>query len=397
MEKKIFLKPGREESVLRFHPWVFSGAVRNGEGEFTDGDWVNVYDSRQQFLAAGFVNDGSIVVKIYTYNPELPDFSFWNKKVKSAFDLRQVLGFLNNDKTNCYRLIHGEGDGFPGLIVDVYAGVAVFQAHSIGVFLHREMIAKAIVENSNGTINTVFNKSSKTLPKEFAQNNEDGFIIGTLAEQTVLENGHKFIIDWKTGQKTGFFLDQRENRALVANYVNGKSVLNTFSYTGGFSIYALKNGAKNVDSVDVSKPALDILDRNIEINGLNIQNHQSKNEDTLDFLKSCNPYDIVILDPPAYAKSIAKRHNAVQGYKRLNIMGLEKVKRGGFLFTFSCSQVIDKQLFYQTVMSAAIESKRNIKVLHHLSQGADHPVKLQLKPDEQCVYCIIYRNRPTIV
>ncbi|MBK6338882.1 MAG: class I SAM-dependent rRNA methyltransferase [Bacteroidetes bacterium] len=376
MEKKIFLKPGREESVLRFHPWVFSGAVRNGEGEFTDGDWVNVYDSRQQFLAAGFVNDGSIVVKIYTYNPELPDFSFWNKKVKSAFDLRQVLGFLNNDKTNCYRLIHGEGDGFPGLIVDVYAGVAVFQAHSIGVFLHREMIAKAIVENSNGTINTVFNKSSKTLPKEFAQNNEDGFIIGTLAEQTVLENGHKFIIDWKTGQKTGFFLDQRENRALVANYVNGKSVLNTFSYTGGFSIYALKNGAKNVDSVDVSKPALDILDRNIEINGLNIQNHQSKNEDTLDFLKSCNPYDIVILDPPAYAKSIAKRHNAVQGYKRLNIMGLEKVKRGGFLFTFSCSQVIDKQLFYQTVMSAAIESKRNIKVLHHLSQGADHPVNI---------------------
>ncbi len=166
MEKKIFLKPGREESVLRFHPWVFSGAVRNGEGEFTDGDWVNVYDSRQQFLAAGFVNDGSIVVKIYTYNPELPDFSFWNKKVKSAFDLRQVLGFLNNDKTNCYRLIHGEGDGFPGLIVDVYAGVAVFQAHSIGVFLHREMIAKAIVENSNGTINTVFNKSSKTLPKK---------------------------------------------------------------------------------------------------------------------------------------------------------------------------------------------------------------------------------------
>jgi 23S rRNA (cytosine1962-C5)-methyltransferase len=283
---------------------------------------------------------------------------------------------LNNDKTNCYRLIHGEGDGFPGLIVDVYAGVAVFQAHSIGVFLHREMIAKAIVENSNGTINTVFNKSSKTLPKEFAQNNEDGFIIGTLAEQTVLENGHKFIIDWKTGQKTGFFLDQRENRALVANYVNGKSVLNTFSYTGGFSIYALKNGAKNVDSVDVSKPALDILDRNIEINGLNIQNHQSKNEDTLDFLKSCNPYDIVILDPPAYAKSIAKRHNAVQGYKRLNIMGLEKVKRGGFLFTFSCSQVIDKQLFYQTVMSAAIESKRNIKVLHHLSQGADHPVNI---------------------
>ena len=369
MEKKIFLKPGREESVLRFHPWVFSGAVRNGEGEFTDGDWVNVYDSRQQFLAAGFVNDGSIVVKIYTYNPELPDFSFWNKKVKSAFDLRQVLGFLNNDKTNCYRLIHGEGDGFPGLIVDVYAGVAVFQAHSIGVFLHREMIAKAIVENSNGTINTVFNKSSKTLPKEFAQNNEDGFIIGTLAEQTVLENGHKFIIDWKTGQKTGFFLDQRENRALVANYVNGKSVLNTFSYTGGFSIYALKNGAKNVDSVDVSKPALDILDRNIE---LNIQNHQSKNEDSLDFLKSCNPYDIVILDPPAYAKSIAKRHNAVQGYKRLNIMGLEKVKRGGFLFTFSCSQVIDKQLFYQTVMSAAIESKRNIKVLHHLSQNANH-------------------------
>ena len=361
---------------MRFHPWVFSGAVRNGEGEFTDGDWVNVYDSRQQFLAAGFVNDGSIVVKIYTYNPELPDFSFWNKKVKSAFDLRQVLGFLNNDKTNCYRLIHGEGDGFPGLIVDVYAGVAVFQAHSIGVFLHREMIAKAIVENSNGTINTVFNKSSKTLPKEFAQNNEDGFIIGTLAEQTVLENGHKFIIDWKTGQKTGFFLDQRENRALVANYVNGKSVLNTFSYTGGFSIYALKNGAKNVDSVDVSKPALDILDRNIEINGLNIQNHQSKNEDTLDFLKSCNPYDIVILDPPAYAKSIAKRHNAVQGYKRLNIMGLEKVKRGGFLFTFSCSQVIDKQLFYQTVMSAAIESKRNIKVLHHLSQGADHPVNI---------------------
>lgn len=376
MEKKIFLKPGREESVLRFHPWIFSGAVRNGEGEFTDGDWVHVYDSNNKFLAGGFVNEGSIVVKIYTYEKEMPDYFFWDKKVKSAFKLRQLLGFLDNELTNCYRLIHGEGDGFPGLIVDIYNRVAVFQAHSIGVFLFRKEIANAIIKNSNGKIESVYNKSSKTLPKEFALNNEDGFIFGSLNEQIVTENGHNFFVDYITGQKTGFFLDQRENRALVAKYVKGKTLLNTFSYTGGFSIYGLENGASKVDSVDVSLPALEILSKNIEINNLESNLHQSINEDTMDFIKNCEPYDMVILDPPAFAKSISKRHNAVQAYKRLNILGLGKVKAGGFLCTFSCSQVIDKLLFYQTIMSAAIESKRKVKVLNHLNQGADHPVNI---------------------
>lgn len=375
MEKKIFLKSGREESVLRKHPWIFSGAVRNGEGEFTDGDWVEVYDNKQQYLASGFVHDGSIVVKIYDYQQQLPDANFWLQKVKSAFELRKVLGFLNNASTNCFRLIHGEGDGFPGLIVDVYGEVAVFQAHSIGIFLHKEAIAKAIVECSHGLIKSVFNKSSKTLPKNFAQHHEDGFIIEETNQQVVLENNHQFFIDWQTGQKTGFFLDQRENRALLGQYTKGKTVLNTFSYTGGFSIYALMNGALKVDSVDVSQPALDILEKNLVLNGLD-KRHTSYNENTLDFLKDVEQYDIVVLDPPAFAKSISKRHNAVQGYKRLNIMGLEKVKKGGLLFTFSCSQVVDKLLFYQTIMSAAIESKRNIRVLHHLSQGADHPVSI---------------------
>ncbi|MBX7224728.1 MAG: class I SAM-dependent rRNA methyltransferase [Chitinophagales bacterium] len=375
MEKKLFLKLGREDSVKRMHPWIFSGAIAGAEGELTDGDWVHVYDNSKKYLASGFLHDGSITIKIYSYHKSEPTLSFWSEKISNAYLFRQQLGWPNN-QTNCYRLIHGEGDGFPGLIVDVYGDVAVFQAHSIGVFLHRVEIAEAIIQVSKGAIKAVYNKSSTTLPTEFAQGHPDGFILGETTPEIVYEHGYRFMVDWKLGQKTGFFLDQRDNRQLLGAYAQGKSVLNTFAYSGGFSIYAAGNGATKVDSVDVSKSAIDLLNKNFNINSYNNDLYNSYVVETIPFLKDCDSYDIIILDPPAYAKSISKRHNAVQGYKRLNKAGIDKVKKGGLLFTFSCSQVVDRNLFYNTVMSAAIETGRQARVIHHLSQPADHPVNI---------------------
>ena len=376
MEKKLFLKSGRADSVERLHPWIFSGAISGAEGALTDGDWVDVYDASKKYLASGFLHDGSITVKIYTYSKQEPNQLFWEDKVANAFLFRQQLGFPNT-QTNAYRLIHGEGDGFPGLIVDVYGETAVFQAHSIGVFLHKEYIAEAIMKLGGGTIKAVYNKSATTLPSEFAQSHPDGFILGeTPPNGVVSENGYKFLIDWKLGQKTGFFLDQRDNRFLLGAYAKGKSVLNTFAYSGGFSIYAAGNQAIKIDSVDVSKSAIEILNKNFNINSYNNDLYNSYNNETIPFIKDSEAYDIIILDPPAYAKSISKRHNAVQGYKRLNKAGMDKVKKGGLLFTFSCSQVVDRNLFYNTVMSAAIETGRQVRVIHHLSQPADHPVNI---------------------
>lgn len=376
--KTIHLKKGKEIPVKRFHPWIFSGAIYKQEGKPTDGDIVQVLDYQQNFLAIGHYYSGSIAVKIFSFENAEIDEKFWEKKLKSAFDLRQLLPFEN---TNCYRLVHGEGDGFPGLIIDFYNGVAVYQAHTIGMHLAKEAIVQGLKsiygpQTPKGGLIGVYDKSAETLPKNYALNITNGYIFGDVVlPHLVKENGVNFLIDWQTGQKTGFFLDQRDNRKLLQNYVKGKTVLNAFCYSGGFSAYALLAGAKEVYSVDSSEKAIKLAENNIEANIKNAKNSKYFESDVMDFLKnSDSDFEVMILDPPAYAKSMDARHRALQAYKRLNIEGLKKLKSGGILFTFSCSQVVDRELFYNTIVAAALEANRQVRVLHHLSQGADHPV-----------------------
>ena len=376
---KVFIKPGKESAILRKHPWLFSGAIKRIEGQVEDGDIVSLHRSNGEFLAIGHYHHGSIAVRVFSYEPLAPDADFWAQKFNRAWKVRQIEGLDQDPKTNCFRLLHGEGDGLPGLIIDFYAGTAVFQAHSIGMHRCRNEIVEALKRCLGDKLQAVYDKSKASLPALYAQDLEDGLLYGEresgLAE--VLENGHKFEVNWITGQKTGFFLDQRENRALLGRYAEGKTVLNAFCYSGGFSIYALKEGAKRVDSVDVSAKAIDLLNKNVAINGLEGESHRAYTQDVLKFLQqSEEKYEVMVLDPPAYAKSLKKRHKAVQGYKRLNIEGFKKVAPGGLLFTFSCSQVVDEQLFYNTITSAAIEAGRQVRVLRRLSQPADHPVSM---------------------
>lgn len=378
---KVIIKSGKEDAVLRKHPWVFSGAIGQIIGKPEDGDIVTVHRKNGEFLAVGHYHDGSIAVRVFSYEEVVPDAAFWNEKIGKAWKLRQILGLTDNEKTNCFRITHGEGDGLPGLIMDYYNGVVVFQAHSIGMHRCKEEIVAALKHCISDKLQAIYDKSHSTLPPLYAQTMKDGYLYQAqeMLENRafVLENGHTFDVNWETGQKTGFFLDQRDNRALLAECVKGKSVLNAFCYSGGFSIYALKAGAASVDSVDVSSKAIDLLEKNIEINNLQAATHQSYIMDVLKFLQgSEKQYEVMVLDPPAYAKSINKRHQAVQGYKRLNIEGLKKVASGGILFTFSCSQVVDKTLFYNTITAAAIEAGRNVRVLQHISQPADHPVSI---------------------
>lgn len=378
---KVILQAGKEIAIKRLHPWIFSGAIAKKDNNLKDGDIVEVFDKKGAYLCTGHFYDGSISVKIFSYEQSTIDEDFWENKLKNTIKVRQSTPILERDTTNCYRLIHGEGDGFPGLIVDYYDGVVVFQAHSIGMWREKEKIVagfKKLIPN----LKAIYDKSYETLPENFAKtvkndylykNPEQGFSI----PHPVLENSHKFLIDWETGQKTGFFLDQRDNRDLLAQYAKGKKVLNAFCYSGGFSIYALKSQAELVHSVDVSKKAIELVNQNVSANFGSIDNNESFAEDVMSFLKRNDQfYDLIILDPPAYAKSIAKRHNAVQGYKRLNIEGLKRLAKGGILFTFSCSQVVDRQLFQDTIVSAALEVGRSVRILHHLTQGADHPVSL---------------------
>ncbi|EJF52354.1 putative SAM-dependent methyltransferase [Saprospira grandis DSM 2844] len=376
---KVFIKPGKESAILRKHPWLFSGAIKRIEGQVEDGDIVSLHRSNGEFLAIGHYHHGSIAVRVFSYEPLAPDADFWAEKFNRAWKVRQIEGLDQDPKTNCFRLLHGEGDGLPGLIIDFYAGTAVFQAHSIGMHRCRNEIVEALKRCLGDKLQAVYDKSKASLPALYAQELEDGLLYGEgeegLAE--VLENGHKFEVNWITGQKTGFFLDQRENRALLGRYAQGKTVLNAFCYSGGFSIYALKAGAKRVDSVDVSAKAIDLLNKNVAINDLEGETHRAYTQDVLKFLQqSEEKYEVMVLDPPAYAKSLKKRHRAVQGYKRLNIEGFKKVAPGGLLFTFSCSQVVDEQLFYNTITSAAIEAGRQVRVLRRLSQPADHPVSM---------------------
>ena len=374
---KIFLKKGKEHSAERFHPWIFSGAIQKMEGAVVDGCWVEVLSFKNRTLGYGHYQNGSIAVRILTFETEMPNESFWKDRLTKALDLRKKAD-LPSEKVNAFRLIHAEGDGLPGLIVDLYDGVAVVQAHSIGMHLDRQDIAEGIKGALGEKCKAVYYKSQSTLPSKLKDENLTGYLIGMGAvPHVVLENKNKFLIDWEEGQKTGFFLDQRENRRLLGEFCREKTVLNTFCYTGGFSVYALQANAKLVHSVDASEKAIDLTRKNLELNGFNSRLHECFAQDTFDFLKDkANQYDVIILDPPAFAKHRDARHQAVKGYQRLNSEAMKSIRSGGIIFTFSCSQVVDRQLFYDTIVSAAIQAGKQIKVLHHLSQPADHPVSI---------------------
>jgi len=368
---KVILKSGKEKSIQRRHPWIFSGAVYGVSREINDGEMVDVVDSKNNHLGTGYFSDkGSIVVRILTFGEEAFSENFWNEKLQSAWKLR--LKLLNLEVTNAFRVIHGEGDGIPGLIIDYYDKNWVIQAHSTGIFLQMAEIAKAIQTNFSDFCETIYCKSSGTLPNR----GTDYFLFGNKAEAVAKENNILFSVNWVEGQKTGFFLDQRENRKLLGEFSKDKKVLNTFCYTGGFSIYAMSAGAELVTSVDISQKAVDLAASNMELNFPNA-NHKAVADDVFNFMKENHQiYDVIVLDPPAFTKSIKSKHTATQAYKRLNIAGLKALAPNGILFTFSCSQVIDDVLFYNTVAAAAIETGRNIRVLHKLEQGPDHPTNI---------------------
>jgi 23S rRNA (cytosine1962-C5)-methyltransferase len=373
--RQLRIKKGKEASLLRFHPWVFSGALVHLDTIPENGEVVAVTSHTGQVLGTAHYSVGtSIALRVFVFGKAVvPDRAFWKERLGQAFAQRQQLG-LPNAETNAFRLIHGEGDGLPGLILDIYGTVAVIQAHSIGMHLHREDMAAVLMEIIPG-LTAVYDKSAESMHGASVAN---GLLIGTLPENhTVLENGFLFPVDVEKGQKTGFFLDQRDNRALLSRYTKGKKVLNAFSYTGGFSVYALQAGATEVDSVDVSRKAIDACEVTIAANNPTKGKHNAICEDVLTFLKNpMTDYDVWVIDPPAFAKNINKRHNAVQGYRRLNQLVLEAAPVGALIFTFSCSQVVDRQLFYDTIVAAAIDAKRTVQVLHHLSQPADHPVSI---------------------
>jgi 23S rRNA (cytosine1962-C5)-methyltransferase len=373
---KIILHKGKDHSLKRFHPWVFSGAIKKVEGDPIDGSIVDVFSFDSIFIGVGIYQEGTITVRILSFQQERIDLNFWSKKLQDAYNYRTDIGITTNKNSNVYRLAHAEGDSVPSLIIDYYDGTAVIQAYSVGIYNQLENITEALKIVYGSKLKAVYNKSSETLSKKHSETNSDGYLLGSGAYNQVVENDNKFLIDWEKGQKSGFFIDQRENRLLLGNYSNGKKVLNTFCYTGGFSIYALNAGATLVHSVDISKTAVEITDKNVELNGKS-NNHQSFAVDVFDFLKNMpEEYDIIVLDPPAFAKSRKVSHNAVQGYKRINYEAIKRIKKGGLIFTFSCSQVISRTLFTNTITAAAIEAKRKVKIIHQLSQAPCHPVNI---------------------
>src|SRR5258706_6650020 len=385
----FFLKRGREASVRRLHPWVFSGAIDRADGEANDGDWVEVKDSQKQTLGFGHYQKGTITVRLLSFFENQPDKKLYADKILNAFNQR-VFTKVINDHTNCYRLIHGEGDGLPGLIIDVYNGVAVMQAHTVGMHQDRQLIAEAIKETLFNSVHSIYYKSQSTLQAK----TENEYLLGMgVVPHVITEHNYKFYVDWEDGQKTGFFLDQRESRKLLGQMAKGISVLDTFCYTGGFSVYALNAGATLVHSVDASEKAINLTQKNIELNGFDAQQHECFAVDTFDFLKDKkDKYDLIILDPPAFAKHKDAKHQPMKGYQRLNAEAMRAIKPNGIIFTFSCSQVVDKQLFYDTVVSAALQSGREIKVLEHLGQPADHPVSLYHPEGEYLKGLVLYVN-----
>lgn len=389
---KIQLKPGKEDSMKRFHPWIFSGAIARFENQPEEGDIVEVVDSKGNFLAIGHYQIGSIAVRILTFEVEEINADFWKKRLQVAFELRQSLGLVDGSRNNTYRLVHGEGDYLPGLIVDVYAHTAVMQAHAPGMHFVREELAQALVDVAGAEIKNVYYKSETTLPYKAELGAENGYLIGGDEHTDIaIENGLKFHVDWLRGQKTGFFVDQRENRTLLEHYSKGRSVLNMFCYTGGFSFYAMRGNAKLVHSVDSSAKAIDLTNKNVELNFPGDSRHEAFAEDAFKYLdRMGDQYDLIILDPPAFAKHKNVLRNALQGYRKLNAKAFEKIKPGGILFTFSCSQVVSKENFRLAVFSAAAQSGRRVRIIHQMTQPADHPINIYHPEGEYLKGLVLY-------
>lgn len=388
---KIILKPGKDRSIFRLHPWIFSGAIARIEGDLQEGDIVNVYNPENRFLATGHYQIGSIAVRVLSFTERAIDYSFWKERIGQAYAMRKTIGLAEMSGNNVYRLIHGEGDDLPGLVVDYYGGVAVTQFHSVGMYLERENIAKALLEVMGDQLTAIYDKSESTLPFKAAIEPKNGYLYGSAENFIALENGLKFNVDWLEGQKTGFFIDQRDNRSLLEKYAKDKNVLNMFCYTGGFSFYAMRGGANSVHSVDVSARAIELANRNVELNFPGDSRHESFAEEAFKFLeKSHNKYDLIVLDPPAFAKHQNVLDNAIQGYKKLNRKGIEIIKPGGIIFTFSCSQVMTKDLFRQTIFTAAANTGRKVKILHQLTQPADHPVSVYHPEGEYLKGLVLY-------
>ncbi len=375
---RVILKPGKEQSLQRFHPWIFSGAIKSVSSMPDEGQLVEVWSSEAKFLAVGHFASGSISVRVLSFQPLTVDDNFWHTRIFDALELRKRLGLYPNDSTNIFRLIHGEGDGLPGLIVDIYGSTAVMQCHSVGMYLSRNAIAAAIAEAMPDTITSVYDKSSGTLPYRERFKPVDGYILGNdKPKESYLEYGNRYSISWVEGQKTGFFIDQRENRFLLQRYAKDMRVLNTFGYTGGFSVSALRGGASEVVTVDSSATAIALANANVELNFGADAPHTGIIMDTFEYLRTCNrSFDIIVLDPPAFAKHNEALRNALQAYKRLNLAAIRRLKPGGLLFTFSCSQVVSKTDFRNAVFSACAISGRQASILHQLSQPADHPVNI---------------------
>lgn len=390
--KKVFLKPGKEDSLRRFHPWVFSGALARVEGEPEEGEVVDVYTSKKEFIACGHYQIGSIAVRVLSFKQETIDADFWKRRLQVAKDLRVALGLIGNPKNNTYRLVHGEGDNLPGLIIDVYDHTAVMQAHSAGMHMDRLAIADALDTVMGDVVQHIYYKSETTLPyKADLVATENGFLKGGSPENVAMENGLLFHVDWLKGQKTGFFVDQRENRALLERYAHGRSVLNMFCYTGGFSFYAMRGGAKLVHSVDSSAKAIDLTNENVKLNFPGDDRHQAYAEDAFKYLdRMGDQYDLIILDPPAFAKHRDALRNALRGYTKLNAKAFEKIRPGGILFTFSCSQVVSKQDFRNAVFTAAAQSGRSVRILHQLTQPGDHPVNIYHPEGEYLKGLVLY-------
>lgn len=391
MYKQIYLKKGKEESLRRFHPWIFSGAIHHTDEGINEGEIVKVITAGGDFIAVGHYQIGSIAVRVLSFDDVEISKSFWKERLISALNMRRGTGIADNPDNNTYRLVHGEGDNLPGLVIDIYGKTAVIQAHSVGMHLCRMDIANVLIEIMEGRIENVFYKSETTLPFKAELGQENGFIYGGSDDNTAVENGLKFHVDWLKGQKTGFFIDQRDNRSLLEHYSSGRNVLNMFCYTGGFSFYAMRGKAKMVHSVDSSAKAIELTNLNIELNFPNDDRHKSYVEDAFKYLEeSGDNYDLIILDPPAFAKHRSALHNALKGYTRLNEKALEKIQPGGILFTFSCSQVVTKDNFRAAVFTAAAQAKRKVRVLHQLHQPCDHPINIYHPEGEYLKGLVLY-------
>lgn len=398
--KTIRLKKGKESSLLRFHPWIFSGAIENIEEGIEEGDTVRVVAHDGTFLAVGHYQIGSIAVRVLSFEDIIIDGVFWRERLQKAYEVRKAIGVIrkpaavsgmSENINTTYRLVHGEGDNLPGLVIDIYDDTAVMQAHSVGMHVNRQAVAEALADVMGKSLTAIYYKSETTLPYKANLGQENGFILGSTDNNIAIENGLKFHIDWLKGQKTGFFVDQRENRALVEHYAKGRSVLNMFCYTGGFSVYAMRGGARLVHSVDSSAKAIELTKANVELNFPNDERHEAYCEDAFKYLdEHDDTYDLIVLDPPAFAKHRKALRNGLRGYTRLNVKGLQRIRHGGILFTFSCSQVVTKDNFREAVFTAAAQTGRRVRILHQLHQPADHPINIYHPEGEYLKGLVLY-------